>query len=242
MKTTLALALALGLPVCWAAGESAAKLETTEQRAAYSVGHNLGTTLSEDAPDLDITLVQRGLVDAFNKIPSALTPAQLTDAMVLLEQSMKKQKAIRKTEAVSRNKEASAKFLADNATKPGVITLPSGLQYQVLASGKSGGASPRVTDLVKVHYQGQFINGHVFDSSIANGEPASFKLDQLTQGWIEGLQKMKVGDKWKLFIPAKLAYGDAGINNVILPGTALIFEIELLGVTREDTPTPTSAY
>ena len=119
-------------------------------------------------------------------------------------------------------------FLARNAERPEVITTGSGLQYEVLVSG--GGASPDPTDLVTVHYTGTLIDGTVFDSSVQRGEPAEFPANRLITGWVEALQLMQVGDKWKLYIPPELAYGERGAGNVIGPGATLVFEIELLGV------------
>jgi FKBP-type peptidyl-prolyl cis-trans isomerase FklB len=113
------------------------------------------------------------------------------------------------------------------AKKPGVITLPSGLQYLVVKSGS--GASPQRSDSVKVHYHGTLLDGQVFDSSVQRGAPATFGVGQVIPGWVEALQKMKVGDKWMLYIPPELAYGNRGMGP-ILPGSLLTFEVELLDV------------
>ena len=119
-------------------------------------------------------------------------------------------------------------FLERNGAREDVITTDSGLQYEVLVSGD--GASPAPTDLVTVHYTGTLIDGTVFDSSVQHGQPAEFPANRLISGWVEALQLMQVGDKWMLFIPPELAYGDRGAGGVIGPGATLIFEIELLGV------------
>ena len=119
-------------------------------------------------------------------------------------------------------------FLADNAARAEVITTDSGLQYEVLVSGN--GASPNPADLVTVHYTGTLIDGTVFDSSVQRGQPAEFPANRLIAGWVEALQLMQVGDKWMLYIPPELAYGDRGAGGAIGPGATLIFEIELLGV------------
>jgi FKBP-type peptidyl-prolyl cis-trans isomerase FklB len=137
---------------------------------------------------------------------------------------------------MSREKEAEMKknkmegelFLKNNAEKEGVITLESGLQYEVLKKGD--GAIPKATDKVKVHYHGTLINGDVFDSSVQRGEPTSFPVTGVIKGWVEALQLMPVGSKWKLFIPSDLAYGERGAGQKIGPGTVLIFEVELLGI------------
>ena len=133
----------------------------------------------------------------------------------------------RQNEATAKNGAAAKKFLLENAKKPGVVSLPSGLQYQVLTAGN--GASPKRSDSVKVHYQGTLLDGQVFDSSIQRGAPATFGLGQVIPGWTEALQLMKTGDKWKLFIPPELAYGNRGMGP-IPPGSLLTFEVELLEV------------
>lgn len=121
-------------------------------------------------------------------------------------------------------------FLAENAKKEGVKTTASGLQYKVIKSGT--GATPKLTDGVKVHYHGTLTNGTVFDSSVERGEPISFPVSGVIAGWTEALQLMKVGDKWKLFIPAKLAYGEQSPSPQIPPNSILLFEVELLGIEK----------
>ena len=127
-----------------------------------------------------------------------------------------------------KNLEEGIAFLAKNKENPGVITLPSGLQYEVLTEGS--GKKPSLTDRVKCHYQGSLINGFVFDSSIQRGEPAVFGVDQVIPGWVEALQLMPVGSRWKLYIPSDLGYGAQGAGEVIPPNSALIFEIELIDI------------
>ena len=121
-------------------------------------------------------------------------------------------------------------FLAENAKKEGVKTTASGLQYKVIKSGT--GESPKPTDTVKVHYHGTLIDGTVFDSSVQRGEPISFPVGGVIPGWVEALQLMKVGDKWQLFIPSKLAYGEQSPSPKIAPNSTLLFEVELLGIEK----------
>jgi FKBP-type peptidyl-prolyl cis-trans isomerase FklB len=121
-------------------------------------------------------------------------------------------------------------FLAENAKKEGVKTTASGLQYKVIKSGT--GASPKLTDTVKVHYHGTLINGTVFDSSVERGQSISFPVNRVIKGWVEALQLMKVGDKWTLFIPANLAYGDRSPSPDIPANSPLVFEVELLGIEK----------
>ena len=131
-------------------------------------------------------------------------------------------------EITEKNREIGEKFLAENKKRAGVITLPSGLQYEVITEGK--GAKPKATDKVKCHYEGQLINGQVFDRSVKRGEPAIFGVNQVIPGWVEALQLMPVGSKWKLYIPSDLAYGEKGAGEAIAPNSTLIFEVELLDI------------
>ena len=133
-----------------------------------------------------------------------------------------------KKQSISLNKEAGEEFLKINSHKAGVVTLPSGLQYEVIKMGE--GDKPKLTDSVRCHYEGTLINGVVFDSSIQRGEPAEFPLQGVIKGWTEILQLMPVGSKWKVTIPSDLAYGDRGAGQHIQPGSTLIFLIELIAI------------
>jgi FKBP-type peptidyl-prolyl cis-trans isomerase FklB len=128
------------------------------------------------------------------------------------------------------NAAATQAFLDSNGAKEGVTTTASGLQYEVIASGPADGASPTASDAVLAHYHGTLIDGTVFDSSVDRGEPAEFGLSQVISGWTEALQLMKVGDKWRLFLPPTLAYGEQSPTPAIPPNSALIFEVELLEI------------
>ena len=131
-------------------------------------------------------------------------------------------------EQVKLNKEAGEEFLRINKGKAGVVTLPSGMQYEILKKGS--GTKPKAADKVKCHYHGTLINGTVFDSSVQRGEPATFGVSQVIQGWVEALQLMEKGSKWKLFIPSELAYGERGAGEKIGPNSTLIFEVELIDI------------
>lgn len=133
--------------------------------------------------------------------------------------------------AIERNKEAGEEFLKINGHKAGVTTLPSGLQYEVIKMGE--GPKPQLTDSVECHYHGTLINGQVFDSSMDRGETATFPLQGVIKGWTEILQLMPVGSKWKVVIPADLAYGDRGAGQIIQPGSTLIFIIELIAIAAK---------
>lgn len=133
-------------------------------------------------------------------------------------------------EQTSKLKEEGSKFLAENAKKEGVVTLPSGLQYKVITEGK--GEKPTATQSVKCHYEGTLLNGQKFDSSYDRNEPATFGVNQVIKGWVEALQLMGVGSKWKLFIPSELAYGEQGAGQSIPPFSTLIFDVELLEIVK----------
>lgn len=219
MKQKLMAVLLLALPLAQVAYADI-KLETDEQKAAYAAGFQIGSGLQRDAGDLDLETMKQGMTDGYQKKPGALSDDQMMQAMGKYQQK-------RIEEVTTKNNEEAKKFLADNAKKPGIKTLPSGLQYQVLKEGK--GASPQRSDNVKVNYHGTLLNGQVFDSSVQRGTPAVFGVGQVIPGWIEALQKMKTGDKWMLYIPPELAYGNRRAGP-IEPGSLLVFEVELLEV------------
>ena len=134
----------------------------------------------------------------------------------------------RKKELAEKNLNDGKAFMEENAKKEGVVTLPSGLQYEIITEGN--GAQPKAKDTVKCHYHGTTIKGDVFDSSVKRGTPASFPLNRVISGWTEALQLMPVGSKWRLFLPPNLAYGEEQISKEIGPNSTLIFEVELLGI------------
>ena len=132
--------------------------------------------------------------------------------------------------AIAAQTKKGADFLAANAKKPGVVVLPSGLQYRVLKSGPAGGVHPAPGDEIKVHYEGKLIDGTVFDSTLATGQPAVMTLADLVPGWLEALPLMRPGDEWEITLPPQLGYGDRGAGGVIAPGATLVFRLQLLGV------------
>jgi FKBP-type peptidyl-prolyl cis-trans isomerase FklB len=157
----------------------------------------------------------------------AITEDQARDALARLGTQIDAHRAKLAAEAGEVNKAKGVAFLKANAAKPGVVTLPSGLQYQILTAGN--GAKPKATDEVTCNYRGTLIDGTEFDSSYKRGEPATFQVGGVIKGWTEALQLMPVGSKWRLFVPAALAYGDKGAGDAIPPNATLVFDIELLG-------------
>jgi len=134
-----------------------------------------------------------------------------------------------KNEKAAANLKAGEEFLEANKQKPGIVSLPSGLQYEIITEGT--GAKPVATNKVTCHYHGTLIDGTVFDSSVKRGQPATFPLNQVIKGWTEGVQLMPLGSKWRFFLPANLAYGDRQVGTHIGPNSALVFEVELLGIS-----------
>jgi FKBP-type peptidyl-prolyl cis-trans isomerase len=222
----LAPALATAQQQGQAAGES--PLKSVKERASYSIGVNIGNNFKRLGFDLDINLLAKGIGDALSGAKSPLSDKEMQEALETFQREASARQAERAKEAADKNKQEGQAFHAENKKKEGVTTLPSGLQYKVLKSGK--GKSPKATDTVSTHYKGTLLDGTVFDSSYDRGEPASFPVNQVIKGWTEALQLMKVGDKWQLFIPSELGYGERGAGQTIGPNATLVFEIELLGV------------
>lgn len=200
-------------------------------KVGYSFGYLIGKDGKTDLSELNVDTFEKGFRDGFEGKDPALTDAQMQE--VLNQYQQKKQQELIKEaeEAAAKNKAEGDKFLAENAKKDGVKTTKSGLQYKVIKEGT--GKSPKATDSVTVNYEGKLLDGTVFDSSYQRNEPVTFPLNQMIAGWTEGLQLMKEGSKYELYIPADLAYGEAG-NPSIEPNSTLIFTVELLGVNKED--------
>jgi FKBP-type peptidyl-prolyl cis-trans isomerase len=203
-------------------------LESTEVRAGYSIGVNIGLNLASQGilgSDIDNAALVQGIRDAIDDsilLSDEEIVAALEQYSLLMEQ--------RAEEQLADMAQAGQDFLNDNAMQPGVVTTASGLQYLVLEEGADRTAAmPLATDEVMVHYHGTMIDGTVFDSSVDRGEPISFPLDGVIPGWTEGLQLMRVGDKFRFFIPSELAYGASGAGP-IPPFSTLIFDVELLGI------------
>jgi FKBP-type peptidyl-prolyl cis-trans isomerase FkpA/FKBP-type peptidyl-prolyl cis-trans isomerase FklB len=187
---------------------------TDARHYSYAIGRDIGSSFHNDGLELDVDSLAAGLRDAL----AGAKPKYSEELCAVSIQRMYLDRS-------NKLKERNVAYLAANAKAPGAVVLPSGLQYKVLAEGK--GASPKATDMVSVNYVGKFIDGKIFDQS--GDTPAEFQVGRVIDGWAEALQKMKVGDKWELVIPAALAYGDAG-DDVIPPFSTLVFEVELLGI------------
>jgi FKBP-type peptidyl-prolyl cis-trans isomerase FklB len=196
--------------------------------ASYGIGMNIGRGMRADGMQIQIDAFIQGLRDGLEGAQPKYPEGQLRAAFDALRQQMQAKQEQLAATVGDKNKREGEAFLANNKAAPGVKVTNSGLQYQVLQAGT--GASPKASDTVRVHYHGTLLDGKVFDSSVKRGEPAEFPVDGVIPGWTEALQLMKVGDKWRLFIPAELAYGARGAGNMIGPNAVLVFEVELLDV------------
>ncbi|CDE65900.1 MAG: FKBP-type peptidyl-prolyl cis-trans isomerase [Parabacteroides sp.] len=193
-------------------------------KVSYALGLSIGNNFQNSGiKDLQVEDFIKGLTDVMEEKQPAITYDEAKE--VINEYFIKLQK-----EKMEINKKAGEEFLHINKGRAGVVELPSGLQYQVLKQGN--GAKPSATDKVKCHYHGTLINGTVFDSSVQRGQPAVFGVNQVIPGWVEALQLMPVGSKWRLFIPSNLAYGEHGAGEMIEPNSTLIFDVELLDIVK----------
>lgn len=192
-----------------------AQMKTQQDSLSYAYGVQIAEMLKQQNKTLDANMVAAAVKEALADT-AQLSLEQCQEILIADQQR-----------AMEGMKNESEAFLAENATKPGVQTTASGLQYKVIQEGT--GASPKAEDTVTIHYTGKLLDGNVFDSSVG-GEPLTYPVGQFIQGWIEGLQLMKLGGKMELYIPSNLAYGERGISGAIPPNAALIFEIELLDI------------
>ena len=226
MNTKLMILVSL-LPLTFAAcnGEKKVDLTSDKSKMSYFIGQQIGKQLKQDKLEIDPEVLAASIGDIYAGKEPRLSQAEMMAAMQKAEASQGA-----KSEAEGKaNREKGEKYLADNAKKAGVKTTASGLQYEVMTEGK--GASPKVTDTVKVHYKGTLLDGTQFDSSYDRGQPAEFPLNGVIRGWTEGLQLMKVGGKNKMVIPSDLAYGPQGRPG-IPPNSVLIFEVELISIAK----------
>ncbi len=213
----------------------AAGLGSDKQKASYGIGFRMGSDMHGSqltADDIDLQAFVRGMTDGISKSKTAVSEQDLGQAMKNFHDQLTARIQDKAKAASEKNKKEGEAFLAANKSKEGVKALPSGLQYKVIKSGN--GPTPGPNDTVKAHYKGTLLDGSVFDSSYDRGEPATFPVNGVIPGWTEALQLMKVGDKWQLFIPSKLGYGETGAGGDIGPNAVLVFDVELLDVNKGD--------
>jgi len=222
----LAAAVALvGLVLAGCDSQTSVELETPAQKASYGIGLNMGKSLAQEGmDDLDSKAVAQGIEDAVGKKEQRLKDDELAEAFAFLQKRAEERMAAMNEEAAK----AGKKFLEENGKREGVVTTESGLQYEVLK--KAEGEQPKATDVVSVHYEGKLTDGSVFDSSIERGTPIELPVSGVIPGWVEGLQLMHVGEKYKLYIPSELAYGEQSPTPAIPANSVLVFELELLQI------------
>jgi FKBP-type peptidyl-prolyl cis-trans isomerase len=214
------------------AADQAKELKTDTQKLSYALGLDLGAYFKSLGEDFDLSKIQMGIDDAYHGRKTLLTAEEAAKVQQQFAARQQEKQVKQVMEMASENKAAAKKFLDENKKKEGVKTTASGLQYKVVKEGT--GEKPSATDTVKVHYKGTLLDGTEFDSSYKRNQPAEFQVNQVIPGWTEALQLMKVGSKYELYLPPELAYGDRGAPPVIEPGSMLIFEVELLDVTKGD--------
>jgi FKBP-type peptidyl-prolyl cis-trans isomerase FklB len=215
-----------GAPV--PAPAQAPEFKDLKSKGSYAFGLRISKDLKPRGIEIDPDLVLKGLKDGMAGGKALLTDEQVDATLREMLQEASDRMAKKNKAEGEKNKTDGEAFLAQNAKKPGVVTLKSGLQYKVVTDGT--GPIPKETDEVVCHYKGTLIDGTEFDSSYKRGEPATFPVNGVIPGWIEALQKMKVGSKWQLFIPSNLAYGDKQRGQVITPNSTLLFDIELIKI------------
>lgn len=210
----------------------AATFTSFEDSVAYAYGTMIGGDLKSKGINLKLDMVAKG-ISSVEGATVLIDEAKAKDLLGRYQKVMMEKMQAEQAVAGGKNLEASNKFLEENKMRPNVVTLPSGLQYEVVTRGDSAGVSPTLSDEVTVNYEGKVISGKVFDSSYERGEPISFELGGVIPGWQEGLQQMKPGDTFILYIPSNLGYGERGAGGSIGPNEALIFKVELISVKKK---------
>ncbi|HUO22767.1 MAG TPA: FKBP-type peptidyl-prolyl cis-trans isomerase [Caulobacteraceae bacterium] len=227
-----AMSPALAQPASPAATAATAPpgLATPQAQSSYALGLNVGSGLRRDGLAIDPDAFLKGVKDAVANVKPALSDEQISAIMAQLQTDVSARRSAQMAAAAEANKAQGAAFLKANGAKPGVVTTASGLQYQILTAGT--GPLPKASDTILCNYRGTLIDGTEFDNSDKHGGAASLTVDGVIPGWSEALQLMPVGSKWRLFVPAELAYGDQGAGDDIGPNAVLIFDIELLSIVK----------
>ena len=238
---TIAFALLLGVAAGCSPRVEAPKpltLKDDRDKASYALGASVGNSLRRQEADLNYDAFLQGVKDARAGASPLISEAEARDAIAKYQQQLAGRQQERLRQLAAANKQQGEAFLAENKAKPGVVTLPSGLQYKILREGD--GPVPKPEESVTLNYRGTFINGTEFDNSAKLKQPPTFAINSpfVFPGWAEALTNMKRGAKWQLYIPPNLAYGEAGRPPVIAPNATLLLEVELLAVHPKPPPTP----
>ena len=236
-STALAVWLAVG------ATQAADKpvLKDKKEKTSYSMGYNIGGAWKRqgiEPGDVDLDILAAALKDVMAGKDSAISEQENRELLTAFQGELRTRREEKRKQLGEQNKKEGDAFFAKNKTEPGVQTLPSGLQYKVITEGK--GPKPTTNDTVNVNYRGTLLDGTEFDSSYKKGQPATFKVTGVIPGWVEALQLMPVGSKWKLFVPSDLAYRERGSGPNIGPNATLTFEMELISIQTPD-KAPTTA-
>jgi FKBP-type peptidyl-prolyl cis-trans isomerase FklB len=216
-------------------------LKTQKEKQSYAIGLNIGKglkdSLKKDDVDINSDLLLRGMKDALGGTKPLLTDEETKTVLNTLQTDMRQHQKEVHDAAVAKNTKEGEAFLAANKAKPGVVTLPSGLQYKIITEGN--GPKPTAADTIVCNYKGTLLDGTEFDSSYKRGQPATIPVGRVIKGWTEALQLMPVGSKWELFIPPSLAYGEQGTNGgPIGPNATLVFDVELLSIQQKPAAPP----
>lgn len=231
MKMKLVTAAVMGLAISTAmAATDAASLVTDKDKLSYSIGADLGKNFKNQGIDVNPEALAKGMQDGMSGSQLILTEQQMKDVLNKFQKDLMTKRSADFNKKADENKSKGEAFLTTNKTKPGVVVLPSGLQYKIVEAGT--GAKPTKTDTVTVEYTGTLIDGTVFDSTQKTGKPATFQVTQVIPGWTEALQLMPAGSTWEIFVPADLAYGARSVGGPIGPNETLVFKIHLISVKK----------
>lgn len=206
------------------------KFKSPKEKTSYALGMDIGISMKSSDLDIDLEAIVRGMRDVMGDAEPLLSETELRETLSAFQEEIQKKAMEQLAVLAEKSKKDGAAFLAANKSKPGVVSLPSGLQYKITRRGS--GPIPAATDTVRTHYRGTLLDGTVFDSSYERGAPAEFAVAGVIRGWTEALQRMPVGSKWTLYVPSQLAYGERGAGGSIGPHATLVFEIELLEIVK----------
>lgn len=203
--------------------------ELDKSKLSYAIGYRIGSQFSDGEPAIDLATLQRAIADAYAKHPPAVPMAAMRAQLQALDEQMRNRAMAEFHRIAKTNARKSEQYMEHNRAQPGVVQLPSGVQYAVIAQGQ-GGDTPTVDSKVTVNYRGMLIDGTEFDSTWAHGQPATFTVKSVIPGWRDVIPRMHVGDRWRVVIPPRLAYGERGALPRIGPNEALVFDIQLLSI------------
>ena len=226
----------MAVVLCAGLARAAEPVELNDQKAkvSYGIGMNLGTQWRQQEVPIDPDLLMKGMKDAMEGKEMLMTEEEMRNTLMTFQNEHRARQMEKRKLQGEQNQAAGEKFLSENKSKPGVVVLPSGLQYKIINEGQ--GESPAALDQVSVNYRGTLIDGTEFDSSYTRGEPWVTSVTGVIKGWTEALQLMKPGAKWELYIPSALAYAERGQGAQIGPNATLIFEVELVSVKKQEPP------